>query len=153
MFNNLVQHLSHVNRKDAIYFTIGWLFVGFPDRLKNVIEKSGLKREQFADRTGVSRRQLFNYLGDKSEPTLAFLQKVKQEFRWVDIEWLITGRATFCTDDGSQAQYAAEEEPRILSQTIVDTVRILQTLGDHDQKEVLKYAKERKALEGISLFD
>lgn len=153
MFDNLVQHLSHVNKKDAIYFTIGWLFVGFPDRLKNVIEKSGLKREQFADRTGVSRRQLFNYLGDKSEPTLAFLQKVKQEFRWVDVEWLITGRATFCTDDNGQAPSVAEDPPRILTQTIVDTVRILQTLGEHDQKETLKYVKERKALEGINLFE
>ena len=72
-----------------IFFT--GVFMPFSARLKEVIEKTGLGREAFAQETGVSRRQLFNYLGEKSTPTSDFFQSIKRAFPWVNIEWLITG--------------------------------------------------------------
>lgn len=61
----------------------------------------------------------------------------------VNLDWLLKE---------GQTGVVSEDEPCILAQVIVDTVRVMQTLDEHDQKEVLKYAKERKALEGIKLF-
>ena len=63
----------------------------FPERLKLVIKRSSLKREEFAEKAGKSRAQLFNYLGGAQHPTADFFQAVKAAFPWVNIEWLITG--------------------------------------------------------------
>ncbi len=59
------------------------------DRIKSVIKESGLRREDFANRIGTSRAQLFNYLSDKNEPPYSFFRKIKEEFPWVDLNWLI----------------------------------------------------------------
>ncbi len=61
----------------------------FSRRLKEVIEESGLKRDEFADKTGKSRNQLFKYLGGKQEPSMSFFLNIKDEFPWVDLNWLI----------------------------------------------------------------
>jgi hypothetical protein len=63
----------------------------FPERLKAVIKRSGLKREEFAEAAGKSRTQIFKYLGGEQNPTADFFQAVKRAFPWVNIEWLITG--------------------------------------------------------------
>lgn len=63
----------------------------FSERLKAVIKKTGLKREEFAERVGKSRTQIFKYLGGEQSPTADFFLGVKQSFPWVNIEWLITG--------------------------------------------------------------
>lgn len=63
----------------------------FSGRLKAVIKKTGLKREEFAERVGKSRTQIFKYLGGEQNPTSDFFLGVKQAFPWVNIEWLITG--------------------------------------------------------------
>jgi len=66
--------------------------MGFEARLKALIAESGLGRDDFAKKIGISRRSLFNYLGGKNPPTGAFYQSVKTAFPWVNVEWLITGQ-------------------------------------------------------------
>ena len=65
--------------------------MSFPDRLRMVIKQSGLKRDQFADKSKKSRNQIFKYLNGENLPTADFFQAVKSEFPWVNIEWFVTG--------------------------------------------------------------
>lgn len=80
----------------------------FSERLKIVIKRSRLKREEFAEKAGKSRTQIFKYLGGEQHPTADFFQAVKVAFPWVNIEWLITGvgtmEATTINDPGGQYQ-------------------------------------------------
>mgnify|MGYP001386886219 CR=1 FL=1 len=65
--------------------------MSFSNRLKAVIKSSGLKRDEFAEKSGKSRGQLFKYLGGENTPTADFFEAIKAAFPWVNIEWLITG--------------------------------------------------------------
>lgn len=79
----------------------------FPERLRATIKRSGLKREEFAERAGKSRGQLFKYLGGESAPTADFFQAIKSEFPWVNIEWLITGEGEMDSRNVGVHQVAA----------------------------------------------
>jgi transcriptional regulator with XRE-family HTH domain len=65
--------------------------VGFTDRLKKVIKKSALKREDFAQYAEISRSQLFRYLKGEQDPGTVFYQSLKTNFPWINLDWLITG--------------------------------------------------------------
>lgn len=56
-----------------------------------LIPETGLTRDQFADKSGKSRNQIFKYLKGDALPTADFFAAIKKEFPWVNIEWLITG--------------------------------------------------------------
>ena len=118
--------------------------MAFPDRLKKVIEKSGLKRDEFYARLGVSKSQLFNYLGGRSEPTLSFFQRLKLEFPWVDLEWLTVGSAGSYTIDNDVVPVVSTPPARS-DGSVVDLINhILSELDEETQIEVLKYAADKK---------
>lgn len=102
----------------------------FPGRLKIVIDKSGLKREEFAARVSVSKRQLFNYLGGSSEPTLSFFQRVKKEFPWVNLDWLTTG----VSSDSSKELY---------NPTLEKIINKASVLVEKDQQDILKKVEDK----------
>jgi len=63
----------------------------FKDRLKEIITKSGLKRDDFAKCGGISRTQLFRYLSGEQEPSTSFYRNIKKTLPFINIDWLITG--------------------------------------------------------------
>lgn len=63
----------------------------FSTRLRELLQKGGLNAAAFGKKVGLSRAQVYNYLGGKHDPPATFFQAVKQAFPWVNIEWLITG--------------------------------------------------------------
>lgn len=63
----------------------------FIERLEHIINKSGLKKNEFAIQCGVSRTQLFRYLKSQQEPGTIFYRNLKINFPWVDLGWLISG--------------------------------------------------------------
>jgi transcriptional regulator with XRE-family HTH domain len=65
--------------------------MNFSDRLKTVISRSGLKRDEFAKSGGISRAQLFKYLKGDQSPGTAFYQRLKANIPWINLEWLISG--------------------------------------------------------------
>lgn len=79
----------------------------FPARLKLFIKETGLKRDEFAKKTGKSRGQLFKYLGGESSPTTDFFQEIKKAFPWANIDWLITGEGEMDTDRSTSRSFIA----------------------------------------------
>jgi transcriptional regulator with XRE-family HTH domain len=116
------------------------------ERLKAVIKQSSLGREEFAEKTGVSRRHLFNYLGGKSSPTSDFFQAVKKAFPWVNIEWLITGIGEMESPHiGEEASPYSKTAPPVdaISEKIL---LMLREMPDEKRREVLKYTEDQKLI-------
>lgn len=63
----------------------------FVARLNSIIGKSGDNKKTFAKKCGVSEKQLYIYLKGTSEPSMRFFVSVKDQYPWVNIEWLISG--------------------------------------------------------------
>lgn len=60
------------------------------ERLKSIIQKSGLSLPAFAGETGVSKNTLINYRDGTTSPSARFLKKVCGRFS-VNPEWLLLG--------------------------------------------------------------
>lgn len=110
----------------------------FQKRLRQTIEKTGVNRDEFADRTGVSRSQIFNYLKGVSEPSLSFFQRMKQSFPWVDVQWLMTGERSLTVAE-PQTMYGRDEIKKKIGQ-------LLDGMDEEKRRDVLKYVEEKKQL-------
>jgi transcriptional regulator with XRE-family HTH domain len=60
------------------------------DRLKKIIQDSGLPLAQFAQKTGVSKNTLINYRDGITSPAAVFLESICREFS-TDPGWLLLG--------------------------------------------------------------
>lgn len=118
--------------------------MNFPERLKKVIKKTGLKREEFYERVGISKSQLFNYLGGRSEPTLSFFQRLKLEFPWVDLEWLTVGSAGSYTipNDKIPIVATAPADPREAMVLLIN--HMLEKMDEETVKDVMTYTADKK---------
>jgi transcriptional regulator with XRE-family HTH domain len=60
-------------------------------RLKKIIQELGLKNDEFAEKCGISKPQIYKYLSGVQEPGTKFYRNLKINYPSVDIGWLITG--------------------------------------------------------------
>ena len=60
------------------------------ERLKKIIQDSGLPLARFAQQTGVSKNTLINYRDGATSPSADFLEKLCRDFS-VSPEWLLLG--------------------------------------------------------------
>ena len=120
--------------------------MNFSGRLKKVIDRTGLKREEFYARIGVSKSQLFNYLGGRSEPTLSFFQRLKLEFPWVDLEWLTVGSAGSYTIANEEIPLVAAPHHGMQNSVASKIDLMLEGMDEEAQPDVLKYTEEKKLL-------
>jgi transcriptional regulator with XRE-family HTH domain len=67
-----------------------WITKLIHDRLKKIIQDSGLSLGQFAKKTGVSKNTLINYRDGATSPAASFLESVCREFS-ADPGWLLMG--------------------------------------------------------------
>lgn len=61
------------------------------ERIKYIIDNSGLSLSQFADKTGIPRASVSHILGGRNKPSLDIFQKVAAVFQDVDTRWLMLG--------------------------------------------------------------
>jgi hypothetical protein len=64
---------------------------GFTDRLRYIIDESGNQKKAFAKNCGISENQIYIYLKGTSEPGMKFFNNMKNEYPWVNLDWLING--------------------------------------------------------------
>ncbi|WP_224482848.1 helix-turn-helix domain-containing protein [Robertkochia aurantiaca] len=67
----------------------------FTTRLEKILEYYGLTASAFADRIGVQRSSLSHLLSGRNKPSLDFVMKTIDEFREVDLYWLLNGKGSF----------------------------------------------------------
>jgi DNA-binding XRE family transcriptional regulator len=61
------------------------------NRIFTFIENQHLTPTEFADKIGVSRASISSIKTGRTQPTLSLVEKIKQHFPDVDINWLIFG--------------------------------------------------------------
>lgn len=62
------------------------------NRIFAFIELQQLTPTEFADRIGVSRASISSIKTGRTQPTLPLVEKIKQHYPDIDIEWLIFGK-------------------------------------------------------------
>jgi len=60
-------------------------------RLKYWLEKNNLSASEFAKTLGVQKSSISHILSGRNKPSFDFLQKFKEHYPELDIEWFITG--------------------------------------------------------------
>lgn len=120
--------------------------MNFSQRLKAIIKISQEGMDAFAEKTGVSRRMLFNYTAGNNSPPAEFFQAVKQAFPWVNIEWLITGIGEMkvpVVQEGDGDYVLDRPPPDVVTQKIL---LMLKEMPEEKRREVLKYTEFQKQL-------
>ena len=62
------------------------------NRIFTFIESQQLTPTEFADKIGVSRASISSIKTGRTQPTLLLVEKIKQHYPDIDVEWLIFGK-------------------------------------------------------------
>lgn len=107
------------------------------DRIKQIIEKSGLKQKEFAERLGVSPGSVSNWIAGASAPTAAARASICSTFG-VRREWLETGAGEmFETRTPSLTDATLDELQKAYIQKLVDSLpaevqtRVVEVIKDY----------------------
>jgi len=71
----------------------------FADRLKNIMDYYHLSAASFADKIKVQRSSISHLLSGRNKPSLDFVLKVLEEFKDVELYWLLNGKGNFPNKD------------------------------------------------------
>ncbi len=63
-------------------------------RLKEWLNKRELSASKFAEILGVQKSSISHILSGRNKPSFDFLQKFKEHFPDLDLEWFITGKSS-----------------------------------------------------------
>ncbi len=91
------------------------------DRIKQVMEFSGLSPAQFATELGINRSNLTHLFSGRNQPSLDFIRKILIRFPQVKTEWLMMGMGSMLKDESEKipVQNIFEtNEPDLFSQSI-----------------------------------
>jgi len=79
------------------------------ERLKKIIQDSGLPLSRFAQQTGVSKNTLINYRDGATSPSADFLEKVCRDFS-VSPNWLLLGEGAEAGTDSASGRQGRDAE-------------------------------------------
>ena len=97
------------------------------NRIFTFIESLQLTPTEFADTIGVSRASISSIKTGRTQPTLSLIEKIKQRFPNVDINWLILG------EGDAPIANRSESEIELFSDDEVKTeIEITQTSSNDD---------------------
>lgn len=97
------------------------------NRIFTFIESLQLTPTEFADTIGVSRASISSIKTGRTQPTLSLIEKIKQRFPNVDINWLILG------EGDAPIANRSESETELFSDDEVKTeIEITQTSSNDD---------------------
>ena len=71
------------------------------DRIRKVVEYSGLNQNLFADKIAVAAATLSNILKGKTKPSLEIVQNIRSAFPEVNLLWLLDGTGSMLKSDVS----------------------------------------------------
>ena len=71
----------------------------FANRLKKVMDYYQLSAAAFADKIKVQRSSISHLLSGRNKPSLDFVLKVLDEFKDVELYWLLNGKGSFPKKD------------------------------------------------------
>lgn len=67
----------------------------FTSKLEKILDYYSLTASSFADKIGVQRSSMSHLLSGRNKPSLDFVLKIVDEFKEVDLYWLLLGKGEF----------------------------------------------------------
>lgn len=100
------------------------------ERIKQVIELSGLTMTEFADLLKVQRSSISHLISGRNKPSMDFLEKLVEHFPGVDLKWLISGDSSLPVEVKSSS---AQKQEKKIKQIIVwytdNSFEVIKELG------------------------
>ena len=111
------------------------------DRIKKVMDKSGLSASKFADKIGVPRSGLSHVLSGRNKPSLDYVLKMLNAFPELDPYWLLKGQKSKTLDTKSGLDNSIEEFtlPKDLNSSLSS---VNKRMGSQADQMVEKITKE-----------
>ena len=89
----------------------------FAHRLNKVMDYYQLSAAAFADKINVQRSSISHLLSGRNKPSLDFVLKVLEEFKDVELYWLLNGKGSFPKkEDATTTTPLLSDSAQILSQ-------------------------------------
>tara|TARA_B100001250_G_scaffold219618_1_gene188444 strand:+ start:1864 stop:2241 length:378 start_codon:yes stop_codon:yes gene_type:complete len=66
----------------------------FINRINELMEEYQLNASSLADKIGVQRSSLSHILSKRNKPSLDFILKIENNFKKIDLNWLLFGKST-----------------------------------------------------------
>ena len=89
----------------------------FAHRLNKVMDYYQLSAAAFADKINVQRSSISHLLSGRNKPSLDFVLKVLEEFKDVELYWLLNGKGSFPKkEDATTTTPLISDSAQILSQ-------------------------------------
>ena len=89
----------------------------FAHRLNKVMDYYQLSAATFADKINVQRSSISHLLSGRNKPSLDFVLKVLEEFKDVELYWLLNGKGSFPKkEDATTTTPLISDSAQILSQ-------------------------------------
>ena len=89
----------------------------FAQRLNKVMDYYQLSAAAFADKINVQRSSISHLLSGRNKPSLDFVLKVLEEFKDVELYWLLNGKGSFPKkEDATTTTPLISDSAQILSQ-------------------------------------
>jgi len=121
--------------------------IEFAKRLKKVMDYYQLSAAAFADRIDVQRSSISHLLSGRNKPSLDFVLKVLEEFKTIELYWLLNGKGIFPKEkDTSPNNIDAidtKRTPDITHSDEIDRIIIFYKNGTFKQYSPEKYEYEK----------
>lgn len=75
------------------------------DRIEELLKHQRLTSSQFADNIGVQRSSMSHILSGRNKPSLDFVQKILEHFKFVNSDWLLFGKGPMTKEMKQQSLF------------------------------------------------
>jgi transcriptional regulator with XRE-family HTH domain len=100
------------------------------ERIREILEKSGLTSSEFADEIDVQRSSISHITSGRNKPSLEFVTKIKSKFPAISWDWLINGEGEMKAV--SVQNEIAEKETILAEKKIVAPPDLFSLIDDED---------------------
>jgi transcriptional regulator with XRE-family HTH domain len=113
---------------------------GFSERLKKIMEYHDLNASTFADSIKVGRSSISHILSGRNKPSLDFVLSVTNQFKEVDLYWLLNGSGhypTYSNPDSvmdSNQPINTTQNQKEIAKSVSESITNLQTKEDTQSK-------------------
>lgn len=126
------------------------------DRIKQVMEYSGLTPAQFATELGINRSGLTHLFTGRNQPSLDLIKKILVAFPQIKTEWLMMGMGSMIKNDSNiispEKSNTETKEPDLFTQVIDNSVKkeipIIKSPDQIDEKSVVNEVLSKENVKG-----
>ncbi len=111
------------------------------DRIKKVMDESGLSASKFADKIGVPRSGLSHVLSGRNKPSLDYVLKMLNAFPELDPNWLLKGQKSTTNFDQILDDKSTQNDVEFSNDLNTSIASVNKKMGGQADKMIRKISK------------